>query len=68
MTLFMRRSPRAARQSGGYDAKSEPASETIDTADPDVSAEREDDKLSPQGSGKALPRNVSPAKGLNHFN
>lgn len=47
----MRRLPRAARQSGGYDAKSEPARETIDTADPDVSAEREDDKLSPQGSG-----------------
>jgi hypothetical protein len=34
------------------ESKKEPARETIDTAGSGVSAGREDDKLSPQGSGK----------------
>ena len=46
-----------------YKKDGEPASETIDTADPDVSVERRDDKLSPQGSQPNLDAQDAEVKG-----
>lgn len=46
-----------------YKKDGEPASETIDTADPSVSAGRGDDKLSPQGSVDNLDAQTAEVKG-----